>query len=658
MVWLLQYWGIDAEGKAEGLQLNKNDIHSIQVCPSTSEKEAKIFWNPEDFKAWLTQRRKNCTKPKIFYAFTLAFEYGSLSAWELLNIGTARNKLPWQSWADEPVNLFYIHIGKMKIPVFDTRLFFYQLRYGNDYLTNLDAVSRYLSEYYATDIHKLPKPMGDQFGKRPPNQQEKPYFSKYAIRDAFISAKAGQWINENVIQKWLKNSVNITNLYSWGTVARHYFTLPKINEVRYYGKHGTVIQFPNLWHKQIYESTFAGRNEAYRTGTLEPQYYNDCDSLYPYALIKTQALLIKNVQTWNGSPEKLLGKINCQKFYEVTGCPYGWIIGTFKTTDDLWGLPLKIGENNVYLTGTIRNKLYHTLDLEASNAEALEISTVLTPIFDEAQKGTMQKFEELTRMKLEQKYTSEVEKFAIKNTINSTSGILGKSHPTFAEYTNIPAYNTLLAESHLTMSRLFHKFAPVTYTDTDSFFSSNPINETIELTAPYPTLPFQTLDTIPLRVGCRAQPEGNTVVFRAKMYWLNPKNLAFSGWKPFPSFFNKIVQAKTTTATIEKQLNRKFKTRDKSVAKLAVGRWLIKREEWNLEKLKQIFRADTKRQRSTYDSYTLFLNDKNAPSTSWNAQQLNELYGQTWQFNKVRPIMALAQNRHLLNSLDSDRNTA
>jgi hypothetical protein len=140
------------------------------------------------------------------------------------------------------------------------------------------------------------------------------------------------------------------------------------------------------------------------------------------------------------------------------------------------------------------------------------------------------------------------------------------------------------------------------------------------------------------------------------MYWLNPKNLAFSGWKPFPSFFNKIVQAKTTTATIEKQLNRKFKTRDKSVAQLAVGRWFIKREEWNLQKLTQIFRADTKRQRSTYDSYTLFLNDKSAPSTSWNAQQLNDLYGQTWQFNKVRPIMALAQKRHLLNSLDSERN--
>jgi len=626
------YWGIDAEGKAEGLQLNKNDVFSIQICPSTSEKDGKIFWNPEDFKAWITQRRKHGTKPKIFYAFTLAFEYGSLSAWELLNIKTTQNKLPWQNWADEPVNLFYIHLGKMKIPVIDTRLFFYQLRYGNDYLTNLQAVSHYLSEYYGMDIHKLPKPMSDQFGKRPPNQQEKEYFTKYGIRDAFISAKAGQWINENIIQKWLNNKIGITKLYSWGTVARHYFTLPKINEIQYYGRHGTVIQFPNLWHKQIYESTFAGRNEAYSTGSLKPQYYNDVDSLYPYCLIKTQALLIKNVQVWNGSTEKLLGKINSQKFYEVTGYPYGWILGTFKTNDDIWGLPLKLGENNIYLNGTLQNKLYHTLDLEASNSEAIEISTVLIPIFDETQKPTMRKFEELTRMKLEEKYSSEVEKFTIKNTTNCTSGILGKSHPTFAEYTNLPAYGTLLAESHLVMSKLFHKFAPITYTDTDSFFSNKPVNETIELSEPYPTLPFQTLDVIPLRIGCRAEPEGNTIIFRAKMYYLNPHNVAFSGWKPFPQFFNKIIQEKPLTTTIERQINRKFKTRDKSVTTLAVGRWFIKKEEWNLEKLKQIFRADTKRQRETYDSYNLFLNDKNAQSKAWNTQQLNELYGQTWQF--------------------------
>jgi len=110
-----------------------------------------------------------------------------------------------------------------------------------------------------------------------------------------------------------------------------------------------------------------------------------------------------------------------------------------------------------------------------------------------------------------------------------------------------------------------------------------------------------------------------------------------------PSFFNKIVQAKTSTATIERQINRKFKTRDKSVAHLAVGRWFIKRENWNLEKLQQIFRADTKRQRSTYDSYTLFLNDKSAPSTSWNAQQLNDLYEQPWHFKKTVTIKTILE---------------
>jgi type IV secretory pathway component VirB8 len=127
------------------------------------------------------------------------------------------------------------------------------------------------------------------------------------------------------------------------------------------------------------------------------------------------------------------------------------------------------------------------------------------------------------------------------------------------------------------------------------------------------------------------------------MYWLNPKSLAFSGWKPFPSFFNKIVQAKTTSATVERQINRKFKTRDKAVTNLAVGRWFIKRENWNLEKLQEIFRADTKRHRSTYDSYTLFLNDESAQSESWNAQQLNDLYEHPWQFKKTVTIKAILE---------------
>jgi predicted amidophosphoribosyltransferase len=46
---------------------------------------------------------------------------------------------------------------------------------------------------------------------------------------------------------------------------------------------------------------------------------------------------------------------------------------------------------------------------------------------------------------------------------------------------------------------------------------------------------------------------------------------------------------------------------------------------WELSKLKTIFRADHKRQRETYDSYRVFLNDECQPSRSLTA---NELYNE------------------------------
>lgn len=621
-----RYWGIDAEGKAEGIKLSKSDVHSIQICPSTSEDEGIVFWKPSEFKQWLTQRRKHQNRPDRFYAFTLAFEYGSLSAWELLNIETKTKGQPWQFWADNPINLFYIRLGKMKIPVIDTRRFFYQLRYGNDYLTNLKAVADYLSDYYKEDIHKLEPPLGEDFGKRPPTSQEKPYFAKYGIRDAYISAKAGEWIEKNIVQKWLKGKVPIEKLYSWGTVAREYFDLPTINEIKYYGKRKIVIKFPNLWHKHIYEQTFAGRSEAFQTGVLPPQYYNDVSSLYPYSIIRTQCLLIKNVKRWKGNTDPLLGKITWQRFYETTGYPYGWIVGDFKTEDDIWGLPQKVGTNNLYLRGTFKNKLYHTLDLEAGNATIQHINTILIPTFDPTQKKIMKTFEEFTSVKLEGEYKSQIEKYCIKNTVNSLSGYLGKSHPFFSKQTNIPAYSTLLAQSHLVMSRLFHSYQPTVYTDTDSFFWRKPVNKVIEHSQPYPTLAYQTLDSVPLEVGCRGKPEGNTIIFRGKMYYQNPQSMAFSGWKPFPQFFKQIIKEKPTETTVHRQKNRKWKTRDKDVTVLAVGRWIIIKEKWNLKKLKRIFRADRKRHRPTYDSYQLFLEGKAATSKAWNTQEINSLY--------------------------------
>lgn len=623
-------WGIDAEASSSGVEQTKTDIHTVQVCSSRGEHTGRVFWSAKEFKRWVQHKKP---RPKIFSAFTLPFEYGTLAAWEFLRAQDKYGQYPWQDWADDPINLFYIKIDRTKIPVFDIRIFFHQLRYGNNYLTNLKAVADYLSDYYGEDIHKLPTPLGEDFGKRPPTPEERPYFEKYGIRDAYISAKAAQWVHENIISKWLENKVPITKLYSWGTVAKYYFKLPKINAIKRYGRK-IVIEMPNIWHQKIFENTYAGRSEAFYTGNVRQVFYNDVSSLYPTSVIQTQCMLINDVKEWHGCTDGLLGKISWRDFYEVTGIPYGWIEGTFKVDDDLWGLPMEVGNNNWYVTGTLKSRIYHVLDLQAANAEVLDVETVLIPVFDKKNTKPMKKFEELAQIKLLNKYESQIEKYCIKMTTNSTSGILGKSHPMFGDTTNIPAYNTLLAQSHLNMSKIFHIFHskqhPICYTDTDSFFWHKPVNEIIGHSLPYPGLPFQIFDTVPLEVGLRAKsrPEG-AVLFRGKMYYQNEDSMGFSGWKPFPRFFTKIVKEKPLEIDVERQITRKWRTRDKAAVVLKIGRWFIKKEHWNLKKLKHIFRADTKRKRPTYDSYQLFLDDRKADSRAWTYREAKKAMGET-----------------------------
>lgn len=633
----VEYFGLDTEASATGTTRTASDVHSIQVCSSRGEDTGRVFWNPNDFKDWM-QHKKPC--PKIFYAFTLPFEYGTLAAWELLHASTANGELPWQHWADEPINLFYLQIDKTRIPVYDIRIFFYQLRHGNSYLTNLRAVGDYLSEYYSQDIHKLESPLGSDFGKRAPTAEERPYFERYAIRDSYISAKAAQWVHDNILETWLQGKTKITNVYSWGTVARHYFHLPKIAEVTRYGKR-LHVTFPNRWHEEIYKATYAGRSEAFDTGNVGQVFYNDVSSLYPTAIIQTQCLLIRDVQQWRGGVDKLYGKLDWRVFHEQTGSPYGWILGDFETESDLWGLPVKVGDNNWYVSGTVKNRLYNTLDPEASNAEVLDIQAVLVPIFssDAAFVNPMKKYEELTQIKLAGQYKSEIESYCIKSTINSASGILGKSHPNFGATTNLSAYNIMLGRSHLFMSEIFHRYHelehPIIYCDTDSLFWHKPIEETIRDCKPYPSLPFQVLETVPLKIGVKGESrEEGTVIFRGKMYYQNASSLGFSAWKPFPQFFTRIIKEKPSEITVERQVSRKWRTRDASVTALRVGRWFIQREHWNLAKLKQIFRADGKRCRETLDSYQLFLEDTRSASRAWTVREALQKLGETpWKTN-------------------------
>lgn len=94
-----EFYGIDTEASATGAERTYDDVHTVQICSSKGEHTGRVFWNAEDFKEWFRHKKP---QPEIFFAFTIAFEYGSLAAWELLNASNA-----WQNWADKPINLFF-----------------------------------------------------------------------------------------------------------------------------------------------------------------------------------------------------------------------------------------------------------------------------------------------------------------------------------------------------------------------------------------------------------------------------------------------------------------------------------------------------------------------------------------------------------------------
>lgn len=591
-------------------------------------------------------------RPKILYSFTLPYEFGSLSAWDLLGAVDEKDRWPWQRGLDEPVNLFYIRPGRKRIPVYDVRRLLAPLTIEKEESANLVALANYLSDYYHEDIHKLPPPLGGppEFGSRAPNEDEWPYFCKYGIRDAYINAKAGEWLQTNVVGEWLKNEIPIEKLYSWGTVARYYLNLPQVGYVKYRRSGGSVVVgYENQWQLKILNSLTAGRSEAFWTGNVGQAYYNDIVSLYPVSLVHTQALLIDNINLWEGDRTRLDGPITRQKFHEVTGSPYGWILGNFSTSDDLWGLMVGTQDQNWCCTGdNFDGMLYHTLRLEAANATVRRASAVLLPVFSTLPtfRNPMRLYEDLAQRKLTKGYKDEIEKFSIKATMNAASGYIGKSAHGIGITTNPAAYDTILAESYLLMSRIFHRYNsvkhPIYYTDTDSFFWDEPVDEIVEYLEPYPNLPYQILTELPLAVDVKGEsrPEG-TVIFRGKMYYQSKKSYACSGWKATRNDFIRIVEGKLQEANVRVQVSRKWKTRRRDVGSLQIGRWQVLNEKYttlgNLRtgqgSLMKLFRADKKRCRPKYDSYELLLTDECVDSRAWTLNELHREMGRNWTWS-------------------------
>jgi hypothetical protein len=643
------------------MEMQRDDIHLVTVCPSNDETKGQAFESPNEFRKWYNDAFSGISRPKRFYSFTLPFEYGTMLGWELLNVNE-----PQQSWTDEPLNLFYIDPlkNKRKIPVIDTRAYFSQILHDKRASANLKALGKEMSDHFKVDAHKFDNPMEEAFGTRKPTHEEMPTLVEYGIRDAYIAALAGEWIEENIIDGWLAGkNAKIEDIVSWGTVAKEYLDLPRVAQYRYtqQGTGRQILGFYNKWNYQIMNNAiFAGRSEAFCTGNLGKVYYCDVSSLYPCSIVKSQAMRIKEVEKIPSERwPRLLGKMTWEEFNEATDKPYGWIKGTFRTSDDLWGLPTRCSSDEdedesglvIYATGIVHG-FYHTLDLEASNAVVLDVEYALGPVFDNDPSSKYNQSADLYEGLLDKKLSGNldpIEETCLKLTLNAASGKIGEHQHGISHSTNPPAYSTLLAQSHTIMSKIMHKYhspaSPIFYTDTDSIFTRQKVEGIIDYLEPYPNMPYRKIDKLPLKLKIKGttRPEG-CVIFRNKMYYQSPESvahhtsysLARGGWKGDPSDYSNIVENKLGVATVRSQVARKWKTKDKKAAMLKTGRWYTKKEQWNLPKIKRIFRADYKRNRTPegkdgnpgyYDSYQLHLDDRMQMSRAWRYDEVLDLQG-------------------------------
>lgn len=605
-VLMRMFWGIDTEFAAAG-KVGKSHVHSIQVSDGFDRNH--FFTEPEQLDQWFLKQRPI---PKVLYTWTTSAEFGSLKAWGYIGTDPYRDDL-------ERVTRFRIlrspvqGTRKQEVLVLDIQPFFAQMRYEHHPMGSLKLAGEFLSDFYSEDLHKLPKPLGDEFGLRAPETKEEwEYFRKYSLRDAQICARAARWFKEELVDKYIPG-VDMRKLWSWGTFAKHYFSLPRLNFRM--GRRILVRPYFDMVHG---ESTFAGRSEAFYTGYLGDIYYNDASSLYPVTAVWTSALEIIGIKPV--SPDDIT-KVDDLK-------PYGWLRGTFKTKNDLWGLPVRGLDRNYYVTGTVPHSLFHTLDLKAAKAEIIELTEAYAPTFED--NPEQDRFARLTLKKLEGDYANIPEKYAIKNTLNSLTGKLGQAEPV-SMTSNFPAYNTIVAGGHYLMSVCFDQAPkPVYYMDTDSLFVDKPMEGKI--------MDLTSLDgewTVPLRVDLKgtSEPPG-TIIFRSKHYYQSPDSMGIHAVQIFHEDWKKIVQQLPKGIDVRRQIKRTFRTRNKKALELEIGRWEVIKERYDIDRLAQMFQADDKRVRPDYDSYTLAQEGKNAASRAWTWREWNryqrELRGKRW----------------------------
>jgi len=558
------FWALDSEFMMSGGANQPEDVHSIQFSDGTP-KNTFFLGSATDLKVWLY----NHHRVKVLYGFVVLPDLGSVEEWLGSDAVTYRTRGSQT-------------IGRIRYRSFNAVV------YDSRPLLQSFGIRKLADAGEIVDYPKLAKP--DWLGLRKwQTAEERNHFIEYAKADAVITSQIVQWM--------LKQFNADPRLHaSAGTLARDSYNLPK--------RLGTCKKMVVLSPLEaiIKQNCFAGRSEGFRIGYMTNTVYNDVKSLYPVSLSTTHALEIDGIQSCN--PDEL-------SMDTLDTLNYGWMQGVFETQNDLWGLPLR-GRNNFYATGRITG-FFHTFDLAAAKAKVICASQAFKPVFKST--PLHEKFVKSTLDRVEGRLKG-TEKMYAKAVLNSLTGKLGQSHP-ISRTSNFYAYSTILAHSHLIMSRLFDRCqTEVLAMDTDSIFSFNDMSgKWFDLNEGDYLIPV-TMDV---------KGKGNLSFFRSKTYIMKTDDdyvIGRHGWQYFYEDFLKLHDGSLTELTTRQDIKHTLLTRIVEAKKLAKGRWKTKPVTLTSEKIKELLKADPKRERTTRDSYGLVMEHKSSPSQAWRYEDL------------------------------------
>jgi hypothetical protein len=418
------------------------------------------------------------------------------------------------------------------------------------------------------------------------NNEEYESFKNYALADAIITSRAAKWLIE-------QNGFDPREHASAGSLAADFFDFPKRHR-----RFQSRILMPPI-ERTIAQSTNAGRSEMFVTGYTPYAVYNDVKSLYPCSIFATRALCIDGVQPCEPDDLTISNDLNETRF--------GWFVGCFETNNNMWGLPIR-AKQVTYLKGKVSG-MFHTFDLAAAKAKTLWIAKAYKPMFDKSRKSVQDRFDRMLLDRVEGKLSEREARYA-KAVLNSTYGKLGQSHPE-ALTTNYPAFTTILAHSHLIMSTLFDKCpTPILGMDTDSIFSAT------DMSGKYGDL---TDGELSLPIIMEVKGKGELASFRAKTYMMRQEGKPIRvygrhAWHYFIEDYFKLWENPTFPFRTRLEVKHTLKTRNKAAHRLPLGFWDEKPVELTRDKVSQLLKADLKRVRSSYDSFSLFEKRKSQPS--------------------------------------------